>query len=54
MLERYGSHVNPITTRGYYNYWTNKRNYPMGLTNDPNGILDMVIEYNNKLGRLMR
>jgi len=136
MLERYESNVNTLTTRGYYNYGTNKRNYPMGLTdfsdflkwlktegerlgkpvfvgefgglpqwteesngwiryvdirvawrerfdavvdnriqlsafwnydylysdnkekisltNDPNGILDMVIEYNNKLGRLMR
>ena len=33
MLERYESHVNTITTRGYYNYGYNKRNYPLGFTN---------------------
>lgn len=31
MVERYESCVNTITTRGYYNYGSNRRNYPLGF-----------------------
>lgn len=50
MIDTYESNVNTITTRGYYNYGENARNYPLGKK-DFSDFVGWLVAYSKTVGK---